>query len=302
MTPQALKPAAHARWRRDAWMLLFDAVLGGAVLRGGGPALMFALSALRVARESAAHQGAVQPAHPPGSRPEAAPVRPVDLPQPWRGWLQSAPAAREPSADAPAMRPEDGAANLRILTPAAPRTGPASRQVIALPAEGEAIYLPGAGAVLLHPFLQELFGRSGLLEGADFRDAPARDRGVHLLGLLAFGGTDVPEHQLLLPKLLCGCPFDEPLEPVDLDEEDQARCDALLRAVLGHWTALRSSSPAWLRAQFFLREGKLEDVDGGVRLTLERRAQDVLLARLPWGIGAFGLPWLRQRIFVHWLD
>ena len=76
----------------------------------------------------------------------------------------------------------------------------------------------------------------------------------------------------------------------------------MLAALLRHWSALHSSSPQWLREQFFLRPAKLETVDGGVRLTVERRAQDVLLARLPWGIGVVALPWLAHRIFVHWVD
>jgi Contractile injection system tape measure protein len=76
----------------------------------------------------------------------------------------------------------------------------------------------------------------------------------------------------------------------------------LLRAVLAHWAALRSSSPEWLRQQFFLREGKLERMDPGYLLTIERRAQDVLLARLPWGCGVVALPWLAERMFVRWLD
>jgi len=51
-----------------------------------------------------------------------------------------------------------------------------------------------------------------------------------------------------------------------------------------------------------MRDGKLEQVDEGFRLTVERRAQDVLLARLPWGIGVLGFPWMKERIFVRWLD
>ena len=89
---------------------------------------------------------------------------------------------------------------------------------------------------------------------------------------------------------------------MELENDDLAACDALLRAVLDHWTALRSSSPEWLRQQFFLREGKLERVDSGYLLTIERRAQDVLLARLPWGCGVVALPWLAERMFVRWLD
>jgi hypothetical protein len=76
----------------------------------------------------------------------------------------------------------------------------------------------------------------------------------------------------------------------------------VLRAVLEHWKALRSSSPDWLRDQFLLREGKLEAVDSGHLLTIERRAQDVLLAHLPWGFGVVGLPWSTDRIFVRWLE
>ena len=155
--------------------------------------------------------------------------------------------------------------------------------------------------ILLHPFLEQLFRERGLLEGREFRDTAARDRGVQLLGLLAFGTAEVPEYELLLAKLLCGCPFEEPLEPRPLEDEDTAACDALLRAVIRHWTALNSSSPDWLREQFFLREGKLEARDSGRRLTVERRAQDVLLVRLPWGCGVVELPWMVERLFVHWM-
>ena len=123
-----------------------------------------------------------------------------------------------------------------------------------------------------------------------------------MIGVMTFGRADVAEHELVLAKVLCGAAIEEPLEPVLLEDDDVAACDALVRAVLQHWTALRSSSPEWLRAQFFLREGKLEDVDSGRRLTIERRAQDVLLARLPWGVGVVALPWLPAQMFVHWLD
>ena len=146
------------------------------------------------------------------------------------------------------------------------------------------------------------FANADCSKASRFRGLEARDRAVHLIGLVAFGRIDLPEYELVLPKVLCGAPLEEPLEPVQLEDEDVAACDAVLRAVLEHWTALRSSSPAWLRAQFFLRDGKLERVDSGWRLTIERHAQDVLLARLPWGCGVVAPPWLNERIFVHWLD
>jgi hypothetical protein len=168
--------------------------------------------------------------------------------------------------------------------------------------EDEPVYLTGAGIILLHPFLEALFRDRGLLEGRDFRDTESRQRAVCLLGYLAFGIAEVPEYDLVLAKLLCAWPLEQPLESAPLENEDIAACDALLAAALEHWSALRSSSPHWLRAQFFAREGKLEVVESGYRLTVDRRAQDVLLARIPWGFGVIGLPWMAERIFVHWLD
>jgi hypothetical protein len=171
----------------------------------------------------------------------------------------------------------------------------------AAPAD-ESIYLPCAGIILLHPFLEALFRDRGLLEVRTFSDRGAQQRAVHLLGYLGYGFRDVPEYQLGLTKVLCGYPLEEPLEPLAPNDDDVTACHELLVAVLGHWTALRSSSPQWLREQFFWRDAKLEAVDAGFRVTVERRAQDVLLARLPWGFGVVGFPWMRERIFVHWLD
>jgi hypothetical protein len=160
----------------------------------------------------------------------------------------------------------------------------------------------GAGIVLLHPFLAELLAGRGLLtaSGDGFQDQAARQRAVTLLARLAFGTTDIPEHRLLLAKLLCGLPWAEPVPPVALTPEDIAACDALLAAVLGHWRALKSRSAEFLRTQFFLRDGKLEPVDRGWRLSVERRIQDVLIERLPWGLGIIRLPWMQPFLFVHW--
>jgi hypothetical protein len=179
----------------------------------------------------------------------------------------------------------------------------AERQHVATPLqEGEAVYLEGAGAVILHPFLEELFRSCALLQERTFRDAAAQYRAVYLLGYLTFGSEEVREYDLLLPKLLCGLPWEEPLPPGRLTAEERAACEELLRAVLSHWSVLKSNSPAWMREQFFLRQGKLERVDANWRLTVEHRLQDVLLARLPWGIGFIRLAWMQGGLYVRWTD
>ncbi len=166
----------------------------------------------------------------------------------------------------------------------------------------EAIYIEGAGLVILHPFLPELFRSLDLLSDRQFRHPQAQRRAVALLSYLTFGDLVIPDYTLLLPKLLAAWAWVEPLPPYDLTEEDRLACDELLAAVLRHWSALRSSSADWLRDAFFWRDGRLTPVDQGWQLTIERRAQDVLLSHLPWGIGVIHLPWMADQLYVNWIS
>ena len=85
-----------------------------------------------------------------------------------------------------------------------------------------------------------------------------------------------------------------------LSEADAAEAESLLRAAIGHWTALGQASPAALRETFLQRPGRLGRVAEGWRLEVERRGTDVLLDRLPWGLGAVRLPWMPHPLFVDW--
>ena len=166
----------------------------------------------------------------------------------------------------------------------------------------EDVYIDAAGMVILHPFLQELFTSLDLLNDQQFYDIVAQRRAVALLTYLAFGNIAVQEYELLLPKLLVNWPWAEPLPPYDLTKPEQLACDELMAAVLRHWSALRSSSADWLREAFFWRDGKLTPVDGGWRLTIEHHAQDILLNRLPWGLGIIRLPWMSDFLYVSWIS
>ncbi|NEQ45467.1 MAG: hypothetical protein F6K00_18770 [Leptolyngbya sp. SIOISBB] len=166
----------------------------------------------------------------------------------------------------------------------------------------EDVYVDAAGMVILHPFLQELFNSLDLLCDRQFGNVIAQRRAVALLTYLTFGDRSVPEYELLLPKLLVNWPWAEPLPPDELTVAERAACDELMAAVLRHWSALHSSSADWLREAFFWRDGKLTRVDDGWRLTIERQAQDVLLNRLPWGLGVIRLPWMTDFLYVSWLN
>ncbi len=298
----ALAPASSARaltraWRRVFWLTVLDWAFGDGFHAGRERELVRTLQAVRVAAGAAQDIAGPHDGGATGSAidDDAVPTH-RDLPAPWREWFETA--ARDDT-------PDDG----RDTQPHAERVSlapqPPTRRDEAAPRaqpDADAIYLPCAGVLLVHPFLESLFRERGLHEGRGFRDAVARSRAVHLVGALGFGRMEVPEYDLVIAKLLCGHTLAEPLAPVTLDDADVAACDELLAAMLGHWQALRSSSAEWLRGQFFLRDGKLEEVDSGFRLSVERRAQDVLLARLPWGFGVIRLPWMQHKIFVQWID
>lgn len=321
LAPPGLSEDLRIRWRELFWMLVLEAVLPGRVTAEAGRRLARRLLEERAVWGDAVERAASEPRRrPPGN----AGVETEPIPQPWREWLEQAARSRfedafrrnqwkdsesgEAHRPPAAVRSRDGdrkaAAVAEIEVTAAPRDG-RSRFEPSDPKEGtldEAVYLEGVGVVILHPFLEELFASLGLLNGRDFRDRAARCRAVHLLGYLAYGVPEVPEYDLLLPKLLCNLPWEEPLLPAALEPEEIAAMDTLLEAVLRHWEALKSGSPEWLRAHFFLRAGKLESVDHGFKLTVERQAQDVLLARLPWGLGLIRLPWMTQFLHVSWTN
>jgi len=302
LTPKRLAADTRRQWRRGFWILVLDWVAaGGLAPPRAGPHLVRELMMLRdmCGADTAQPYPFKAPPDDASQRGARTPAVDRDLPEPWRGWYLSQDAApfERPVTERPSGTDErNGRAPGESLPPARPPAK--SRREV----EDEAIYLPGAGVILVHPFLEQLFRERGLLERRSFRSLEARYRAVHLIGFLTFGRLDLPEYELVLAKVLCGVELEEPLEPARLDEDDVAACDALLRALLEHWTALRSSSPHWLREQFFLREGKLERADSGWLLTIERHTQDVLLARLPWGFGVIAPPWLKTQIFVRWLD
>jgi hypothetical protein len=294
---------AGREWRHRAWRVILDAALEPGALLSRGSEILLELLELHPAAK--ADDSKVEPAPDGGAMLGGGSARtvpqPEKLPPPWRGWFLDAAVSAAGSAAGRERSARGSPGSDRHTSPAASQEG--RRPATTGPAPDEdSIYLPGAGAIVLHPFLEPLFRDRGLLKGREFRDDAARERAVHLVGLLSFGTRAVPEYDLVAAKLLCGHPLDAPLAPVELDDADATACEELLAAVLRHWSALRSSSADWLRAQFFLRDGKLEQIDEGFRLTVERRAQDVLLGRLPWGLGVIGFPWLKEKIFVRWLD
>ncbi len=167
--------------------------------------------------------------------------------------------------------------------------------------DAETLYLDNAGLVLFAPFLPRLLEGLGVLDDGRIRDVGSASCAVHLVQYLVDGRLDAPEPDLVLPKVLCGWPVEEPvaarLEP---DDEHRGLCDGLLRSVITHWPALASSSVEALRQTFLQREGSLETLAGERRLRVERRTVDVLMAELPWSLSVILHDAMDRPLYVTW--
>lgn len=169
--------------------------------------------------------------------------------------------------------------------------------------EAPSVTVLHAGLVLLHPFLPQLFRNSGLWQVGEKQLSPwLLPRAAVLLHFLATGVDAIAEHECGAIKLLLGLAVDAPLPVAEglLTDTDRQEADALLAAVIEHWTALKQTSVNGLRLSFLQRPGLLRAEADGWRLHIEREAFDVLLDFLPWGIGVIKLPWMTDAIHTAW--
>jgi len=163
------------------------------------------------------------------------------------------------------------------------------------------IYVHNAGVVLLHPFLEQLFGTLGLLREQQWYDELSPHRAAIVLEYLVSGRDEPPEFDLPLNKIFCGLEVDEVLLPTEpLSAEMEKECDDLLREVIQHWSALKNTGIEALRETFLQRNGKLAKTEKGWLLQAEQKAVDVLLGQLPWGIGVIKSSLMHDRLYVDW--
>lgn len=163
----------------------------------------------------------------------------------------------------------------------------------------ESLYIQNAGLILIHPFLTHFFKKINVWESGSAFHPESYDLILHALHYISSGKTDAMENQFLLEKFLCGIPLNFPVDrQVVLSDEIKKEGDELLKAAIGYWEKLKSTSPEGLRELFIYREGKLDTTH--YKLTVNRKAQDLLLDSLPWNISMIKLPWLKKPLHVTW--
>jgi hypothetical protein len=165
------------------------------------------------------------------------------------------------------------------------------------------LWVNDAGIILLHPFLGGLFENTGITEGKDPTIPPSRlARAAALLRFVVAGNDAVMEYELPFVKILLGLHPESPLPVAEglLGPRDSEEVETLLGAAVSYWAALGNTSIEGLRSSFLQRPGLLRDAEEGWKLTVERRAFDMLLDRLPWSISVIRLPWMKKAIYTQW--
>jgi len=162
--------------------------------------------------------------------------------------------------------------------------------------------IDNAGLVIFAPYFEMLFERAGLLSNKRFPDIDHRIKGIFLLHHLTTGQTEAEETKLLLNRILCNHPLDDPIPPSVLPGEDWTQLAAgLIAAVIQHWNSIGETTPEGLLNTFVKRKGSLVfDHEEGWSLHIPEGPYDILLTSLPWAISTINLPWMEHPLRVDW--
>ena len=167
--------------------------------------------------------------------------------------------------------------------------------------ENEAVEVRSAGVVILAQFLPLFFEEIGLIKDKSFISENSAIRATMILEYICTGELVMPEHDMLLHKIICGLPPETPIPGLlDISEYESEEIDNLLRSVIEHWKALKGTSLRGLRQTFLNREGLLTHESNGWSIYVERMTVDVLIDHLPWSLSIVKMPWNDDLIYVEW--
>lgn len=164
--------------------------------------------------------------------------------------------------------------------------------------------MPNAGLVLLSPWLPRLFLMLGFLtdDKKDFRDMESRIRAIFVIQLcLGTDSKEFSELELLLNRILVGCPFSVPLpRTLELSKEEKDMVESMMNGVKANWTKMNNTSMKIFQESFINRPGHVSQEEKRWVLTVDERAYDILLDTLPWSFRYIRYPWLKKRMYVEW--
>jgi hypothetical protein len=162
--------------------------------------------------------------------------------------------------------------------------------------------LNNAGLILGYPYLKTIFGRFNWLNEKGMINPDYQTKALLLTDYLVYGEREVvPEHELVLNKVLCGVEPKVSLAPLAvLSSEEKLEADDLLKSAVKHWSVLKDTSMEGYRSSFLQRDGILKFEDDNWYLRVERKSYDMLMESLPFTISLIRLPWMKYKLLVEW--
>jgi len=163
----------------------------------------------------------------------------------------------------------------------------------------EGIYIENAGAVIFAAYIPTLFEKLNITRDQRIVDT---DLAAMLIQYAVTNNPDVEEHELVLPKILCGIDLELPVNTnVQIKAEQTKEVEDMLSAVIANWAAIKDTSIPGLRASFLQRSGKISLVNNEWLLQVEQRPYDMLLQQLPWSMSMIRLTWMTKLLKTEWV-
>jgi len=163
----------------------------------------------------------------------------------------------------------------------------------------EGIYIENAGAVIIAAFLPALFEKLKITSNQNILNT---NLAAMIIQYAVSGNTKMEEHELVLPKILCGIDLELTVDTSKKITADQMQeADDMLSAVIEYWTVIKNTSLQGLRESFLQRSGKLSQVGNEWLLQVEQKPFDMLLQQLPWSISMIRLPWMNNLLKTEWV-
>ncbi len=165
----------------------------------------------------------------------------------------------------------------------------------------EVIPIENAGIVLLGNYFLMLFERLDLLKDGDFADEKSKIKAIQILHFLSSGSVDSEESMLSLNKVICGSPINNAVpDHLDISQNEKELMEGLLKAVIGHWSAIGDTSIDGFRGNWIVRNGMLTEMEDRWELTIEKRAYDLLIGQSPFSFAIIKYGWMDKPIHVNW--
>ncbi|MEM9340164.1 MAG: contractile injection system tape measure protein, partial [Bacteroidota bacterium] len=163
------------------------------------------------------------------------------------------------------------------------------------------VQVGNSGLVLVANFLTRYFDMLKMVEARQFKTPEVAARAVLLTHYLVTGVEEAPEQELVLNKVICGVPVQEPVSfSLSLSDNEKEISESLLKGVLQNWSRMSHISVEALREGFLVRPGQLMENEAQWMLEVESSAIDLLLDTLPWSFKTIKLPWMEKNLNVKW--